>query len=106
MKSEQLLWRGNIFLIVSERSHFLKGLLSSQLVLKQYLSKSSVCRVKKGYAVRAAVVVVACPRLFLDIRGSGRVLLFLGKHLLVHFVSDRWSAGPVPIMARLRLAWY
>ena len=107
MKSEQLLWRGvNIFLIVSERSHFLKGLLFSQLVLKQYLSKSSVCRVKKGYAVRAAVVVVACPRVFLDIRGSGMVLLFLGKHLLVHFVSDRWSAGTVPIMARLRLSWY
>jgi len=107
MKCEQLSRQGvNIFLIVSERSHFLKGLLSSQLVLKQYLSKSSVCRVKKGYAVRAAVVVVACPRVFLDIRGSGMVLLFLGKHLLVHFVSDRWSAGTVPIMARLRLSRY
>src|SRR2546427_42608 len=34
------------------------------------------------------------------------VLLFLGKYLLVHFVSDRWSAGTVPIMARLRLSRY
>src|SRR2546426_5687804 len=107
MKSEQLSRQGvNIFLIVSERSHFLKSLLSSQLVLKQYVSKSSVCRVKKGYADRAVVVVIAYPGLFLDIRGSGMVLLFLGKHLLVHFVSDRWSAGTVPIMARLRLSRY